>query len=681
MPLRPVQCFVRVRPLTDKELTAKEAGCLTAEPEQRRIRVGETYTHHFDGVFHAATTLQQIRDALVAGVVRGALRGHQEALLLYGPTGGGKTHTLKQLLPVVVRLLLHAAGLERLTYETEVSMECVELYMERVADLFDPSKTDLQLREFPDTGVYVRGATEVPIRSPEEFTQAWRKAELSRSCTATRRNATSARGHCVVTLKVRRRRKVREDYALHEEAFDGDGDSSSLVTDGRIYVADLAGCERFKGSGSEGMRQAEAVTANQSLSSLCSVMNALADPKKTHVPFRDSKLTRLLQEPLGRDGSCYVLLCLSPSAVSLPETRRALAFGVRAMSIMQNTASRKQVDPATHLIEVQHWLASRVHLLEAQIRRLTSSSHVECPGCIEKAIKEHDLREEVRRLKADASHKKEEYDLSLFRLRSALEDAQNDAEHYRNKASKTLLIDGDAFERKMRALNEYWTGYAASLQKELENTERERDDACSEIRALSDELRLLQTGRRKTDLSNENRDDMEHIHNIQHDYINDVSPPIDDKDNIERQREGLQGQLTAAEAAAAELHSENKRLSHVCASLRAELDAAQQRAVELDGRNFLSMRRCNRGGNALYFRSDGAEASMCGGMNHFCCWRSKLSSAIEELSGITRSEGGDVSNGLPYDEKLSVDVSNVLAPEVVSVDSTVVALRDIEAVL
>ncbi|RNF00114.1 kinesin motor domain containing protein [Trypanosoma rangeli] len=757
MSLKPAHCFVRVRPLTDDELRAQEPSCLTAEPEKRCIRVGQTDSYHFDGVFHAATTLQEICDTLVVGLVREVLKGYQEAVLLYGPTGGGKTHTLNQLLPVVVRLLLQVADLERLTYETTVTMECVELYMERVSDLFDPSKTDLQLREFPDTGVYVRGATEMPIRSPEELTQVWRKAELSRSRNATRLNATNTHRHCLVTLKIRRRRKLRNDYTLNEETFDSDEVPSSLVTTGRIYFADLAGCERLKDSGNDGVRQAETITINQSLSSLCSVMNALTDPKKTHVPFRDSKLTRLLQEPLGRDGRCYVLLCLPPSERYLPETRLALAFGVRAMSIMQQAVSRKQVDPTTHLVEVQHWLASRVHLLEAQVRRLTSSTFVECPRCIEKEIKLHDLSEEIKRQEAIIFHTKEEYDVSLFRLRSALETAQNDSEHYRKKSTKSAVSDEDAYEQKMRVLNEYWTGYAASLQEELEKTEQERDDACCELRILSDEIRHLRGIGHLIDSSHPNPGITEHNKNKDYNHT-DVSTFIDNNGSIEKepenlqeqlstaeataaelrtenkrllhacsslrtelceaqqraaelgdasvevgelqtlchnlrqgldaaeqrgmqQRENLQEQLSTAEATAAELRTENKRLLHACSSLRTELCEAQQRAAELGVCDFLSRKPLKKGGNVSVFRGDCAQASLRNRKKHFCCWRSKLSSAIDELSGITQSEGSGVRIGLVSDDNLTVDVSNVVVPDAASVDSTAIVLMDIEAAL
>ncbi|ORC86231.1 kinesin motor domain containing protein, partial [Trypanosoma theileri] len=582
MTIHRVQCFVRVRPLLEGERVREENedDYLLINTDEQRVLIGHHHSYRFDRVFDPTIPLHHICNTVVVGMVQGALKGLQKALLLYGPTGGGKSYTMNQIIPVALQLLLQIADSERIEYETTITLECVQIYLECISDLIDPSKNDLQLREFPDTGVYVRGATQLSISSLEEFNKIWEKIATSRFRGTTPLNSSKSKGsHCVINLRVKRRRRIDSRFEEVSCLNDDNVSSSSFITDGRICIVDLAGSDRLRESDTIAIDQGTPIRMNQSLAVLRNVMNALADPKKTHVPFRDSKLTRLLQEPLGRGGSCNILVCISQSPIKIHDTGLALAFGVKAMSIVQNSESKKSIDHTSYLEDVQKWLANRVHMLERELRHLTLKNPRQCSTCIEKEIKILEISQQLSSLKAQTIYTEKEYNVTLRRLRDALETTQNDCEHYRRKAmKKCTIIDETSNERKLLTLNEYWTGYTESLQQDLETAERERDEACAELFKLSTEITQLRLQHNNTcetqkiDINNNRNDNNDSV------YINIDQDIIPDKTSIENATKHQQQQQKEHK----QDHIENKRATRDSVTLRAELSDAQQRAKELE---------------------------------------------------------------------------------------------------
>ncbi|XP_065839940.1 kinesin heavy chain-like isoform X2 [Oscarella lobularis] len=200
--------------------------------------------------------------------------------------------------------------------EFHIKVSYFEIYMERIRDLLDVSKTNLVIHEDKNRVPYVKGVTERFVSSPEEIFLMIEEAKANRHVAVTNMNEHSSRSHSVFLINVRQ-----------------DNLASQKKLSGKLYLVDLAGSEKVSKTGAEGLVLEEAKNINKSLSALGNVISALADGNKGHVPYRDSKLTRILQESLGGNARTTVIICCSPSSVNETETRGTLLFGQRAKSI------------------------------------------------------------------------------------------------------------------------------------------------------------------------------------------------------------------------------------------------------------------------------------------------------------------------------------------------------------
>jgi hypothetical protein len=565
-PARRVKCFVRVRPFNSADMIAADGSrtefpvtALSQGLDGRSLRVTAEQPMAFDGVFAPAAPLEDILGSVVAPAVSDSLKGLHTAVLLYGQTGSGKTFTNNQMLPAYMAMLLHFAAEEMDKYDTRITMECCQLYLESLYDLLDPSRGELQLREFPDTGVFVRGLSEIEIRSMRDFETIVDAVESNRAIAATRLNQASSRSHCLYTINITRRRRVRRtDFSFDGsrgnahpnastssgeaaaagrptntggEEHDDDDDTSTMamMLRGRATFVDLAGSERLKKSGSEGLRQVEAQYINQSLSTLGNVMHALTDPRATHVPYRDSKLTRLLQDALGGRGVASVVVTVSPSTNHVSETRQALAFGMRAMEILSTATAWKLIDGQTRLIEAQEFLENRAHWLEVRVKQLeaeresweselhafgnpdmrsvacsaasnTNNVSRECLRCRDAQL---DLVESraahaaaTRQLQTELRACSDE----MKRLVLQVDSLQNDVEYYRARAASlegrapsggASANDEAALDSNVDALRHSYEGLLDAARTATDAALQERDEACDELYSVARQLTVL----------------------------------------------------------------------------------------------------------------------------------------------------------------------------------------------
>jgi len=217
-----------------------------------------------------------------------------------------------------------------------------------------------QIREDSATGVYVAGATEELVTDKSAVLSAMERGARSRVTAATRFHEGSSRSHSVFTYTVTQRNL-----------------ETQRVKRGRLVLVDLAGSEMVRKTGASGQQLEEAKAINVSLSALGNVINALAEEKKTHIPYRDSKLTRMLQDSLGGNTKTALIINVSPSTFNLNETLSTLRFGSRAKSIKNTPKVNEQVgDLAAQLakavsaIDMQQ---SYISALEAQLAAATST--------------------------------------------------------------------------------------------------------------------------------------------------------------------------------------------------------------------------------------------------------------------------------------------------------------------
>lgn len=246
-------------------------------------------------------------------------------------------------------------NLQTPNYQLEASF--LEVYGEDVHDLLDPARPSLPLREDANGGVICAGLKQYKVTSATEALKVLHEGTLNRTTAATLMNLTSSRSHAVFSVTLTQKQTSE--------------DGSSLTVSSRFTFVDLAGSERMKKTGAEGERAREGIKINEGLLALGNVINALADEerltegKKIHVPYRQSKLTRLLQDALGGNSQTLFLACVSPSDTNASETLSTLHYANRARNI--KNAPTKNVD--ANALEMQR-LRSLNQVLEAELIKL-----------------------------------------------------------------------------------------------------------------------------------------------------------------------------------------------------------------------------------------------------------------------------------------------------------------------
>ncbi|XP_024313758.1 kinesin-like protein KIN-12E isoform X3 [Brachypodium distachyon] len=342
---RNVQVLVRMRPISAAESSAHgQKRCLMQDSPKTLSWTGHPETMFtFDHV--ACETISQEKLFRVVGLpmVENCMSGYNGCLFAYGQTGSGKTYTMMGELSKEARELNDDSGLTprifeylfaRIKEEEERRREdnlkyickCsfLEIYNEQITDLLEPSSTNLQIREDIKKGVYVENLMECYVSSVKDVMLLLLQGVANRKMAATNMNSESSRSHSVFTCVIE----------SHWEK-----DSMTHLRFGRLNLVDLAGSERQKSSGAEGERLKEAANINRSLSTLGLVIMTLVDVangKTRHVPYRDSRLTFLLQDSLGGNSKTTIVANVSPSICSSNESLSTLKFAQRAKLIQNN---------------------------------------------------------------------------------------------------------------------------------------------------------------------------------------------------------------------------------------------------------------------------------------------------------------------------------------------------------
>ncbi|CAJ2677536.1 unnamed protein product [Trifolium pratense] len=325
----------------------------------------------FDSVAHMDSTQLDMFELIGVPLVENCLAGFNSSVFAYGQTGSGKTYTMwgpPNSLAVENSIIDQQGGLaprvfERLfarineeqTDQLQYQCHCsfLEIYNEHITDLLDPNKRNLQIREDVKSGIYVENLTEVHVCTVKDVNQLLMKGLLNRTVGATSVNSESSRSHTVFTCVVESRCKSIADR-------------TSRFKTSKINLVDLAGSERQKSTGAAGYRLKEAGNINRSLSQLGNLINILAEVSQTgkqrHIPYRDSKLTFLLQESLGGNAKLTLLCAISPAQSCRSETFSTLRFAQRVKAI-KNKAVVNEVmhDDVNQLREVIRELKDELH--------------------------------------------------------------------------------------------------------------------------------------------------------------------------------------------------------------------------------------------------------------------------------------------------------------------------------
>ncbi|KAJ3611145.1 hypothetical protein NHX12_021161 [Muraenolepis orangiensis] len=289
------------------------------------LRYGKSY--NFDRVFQSNTTQEEFYNAVAQQIVKDVLDGYNGTIFAYGQTASGKTHTMEGILhnqdmmgiiPRIVQDIFNYIYSMDENLEFHIKVSYFEIYLDKIRDLMDVSKTNLSVHEDKNRVPYVKGASERFVCSPNEVMDAIDEGKNNRSVAVTNMNEHSSRSHSIFLINIKQ-----------ENAQTG-----QKLT-GKLYLVDLAGSEKIGKTGAEGTVLDEAKMINKSLSSLGIVISALAEGSN-YIPYRDSKMTRILQDSLGGNCRTTMVICCSPSIYNESETKSTLLFGQRAKTIKNN---------------------------------------------------------------------------------------------------------------------------------------------------------------------------------------------------------------------------------------------------------------------------------------------------------------------------------------------------------
>lgn len=330
-----VLVFCRFRPLNDTERSLPSMKFIDYSPDSRTVIAqpskedSEPHRFNFDYVFSPSTPQAAVYEKAARPIVDSVMQGFNGTVFAYGQTSSGKTFTMAGpsledpnhmgIIPRMVTTVFYKIENTDEHVEFTVKVSYCEIYMEKIRDLMNVAKDNLKIREDKARGVYIDNLTEICTGSGEEIYEIMKLGSSNRVTGTTNMNSESSRSHSIFTMTIIQSNSL---------------DFSTRV--GKLHLIDLAGSEKVGKTGAEGTRLEEAKKINKSLTALGIVITSLADGKKTHIPYRDSKLTRILENSLGGNSKTSLIVTCSPSYYNEEETISTLRFGIRA-KLIKNT--------------------------------------------------------------------------------------------------------------------------------------------------------------------------------------------------------------------------------------------------------------------------------------------------------------------------------------------------------
>jgi len=468
-----IKVCCRFRPQNQLEKEQSGRICVTFNGDGTSVYVPSIDNSFvFDRVFGVDAAQKEVYDYAAKPIINGVLRGFNGTVFAYGQTASGKTHTMEGpdiedevqmgVIPRMVWSIFDGIDHAADYIEFLVKVSIVEIYNERIRDLLDPKKDNLKIHEDKARGVFIGEVTETYVGSEQEIFDIMKAGKYNRAVAETNLNEHSSRSHLIFMLTI-------EQKNLHDRS----------VKVGKLHLVDLAGSEKVAKTGASGERLDEAKNINRSLSALGNVINALTDRKSNHVPYRDSKLSRVLQESLGGNAKTSLIITCSPSYFNEQETVSTLRFGQRAKMIKNvvKVNHERSVEELKLLLQRRDQALSELRSRVSTLEQLLRSNGITVPEDKSSAVflpagtlgaptpvdeaQSAELEEQLQELRGklkttseqlcEANREKEE-------LQSQLRDAEDD----------------------MRRL----TMQAMDAQNDRESMEYERNEQVSELQKL-----------------------------------------------------------------------------------------------------------------------------------------------------------------------------------------------------
>ncbi|XP_027283329.1 kinesin-like protein KIF3A isoform X4 [Cricetulus griseus] len=437
-----VKVVVRCRPLNEREKSMCYRQAVSVDEMRGTITVHKTdssneppKTFTFDTVFGPESKQLDVYNLTARPIIDSVLEGYNGTIFAYGQTGTGKTFTMEGvravpgLRGVIPNSFAHIFGhIAKAEGDTRflVRVSYLEIYNEEVRDLLGKDQSQrLEVKERPDVGVYIKDLSAYVVNNADDMDRIMTLGHKNRSVGATNMNEHSSRSHAIFTITIE----------CSEKGVDG----NMHVRMGKLHLVDLAGSERQAKTGATGQRLKEATKINLSLSTLGNVISALVDGKSTHVPYRNSKLTRLLQDSLGGNSKTMMCANIGPADYNYDETISTLRYANRAKNIKNK--ARINEDPKDALLRQ---FQKEIEELKKKLEEGEEVSGSDVSGSEEDDNEVGELREDGEKRKKRRGKKKVspdkmmEMQAKIDEERKALETKLDMEEEERNKARAEL---------------------------------------------------------------------------------------------------------------------------------------------------------------------------------------------------------------------------------------------------
>ncbi|CAM2112482.1 kinesin-like protein KIF3C isoform X1 [Caretta caretta] len=507
-----LKVVARCRPMSRKEEAAGYERILEMDvklgqvtlrnPKAAPGELAKTFT--FDAVYDASSKQADLYDETVRPLIDSVLQGFNGTIFAYGQTGTGKTYTMqgawtdsekRGIVPnSFEHVFTHISRSQNQQYLVRASY--LEIYQEEIRDLLakDQNKK-LELKENPETGVYIKDLSSFVTKNVKEIEHVMNLGNQTRSVASTNMNEYSSRSHAIFVITVE----------CSETGLDGE----DHIRVGKLNLVDLAGSERQSKMGGPGERPKEASKINLSLSALGNVISALVDGKSTHIPYRDSKLTRLLQDSLGGNAKTIMVATLGPASHSYEESLSTLRFANRAKNIKNKP--RVNEDPKDTLlrefqeeiIRLKAQLEKRGMLSKKRRRNSRRKKVVDGEGNTEAEGEEDNddgleknmenyLKEQKERLEEEKAAIQDDHSLVSEEKQKLLEEKEKMIEDLRKEqeATELLAIRYKAMESKLLIGGRNIMDHTNEQQKMLELKRQEIAEQKRREREMQQEMLL-----------------------------------------------------------------------------------------------------------------------------------------------------------------------------------------------
>ncbi|XP_014779765.1 kinesin-like protein KIF3A [Octopus bimaculoides] len=558
-----VRVAVRCRPLNEKELSISCRNLVTVDVLRGTVSVENPSASQeepikmftFDTVFGPGCKQVDVYNEVARPIVDCVLEGYNGTIFAYGQTGTGKTFTMEGLRTtlevrgIIPNSFAHIFGAIAKAGEDNcflVRVSYMEIYNEEVRDLLAKDQNmRLEVKERPDVGVYVKDLSAFVVNNADDMDRIMTLGNKNRAVGATNMNAHSSRSHAIFTVTVE----------CSVKGIDG----KQHVRMGKLHLVDLAGSERQAKTGATGMRLKEASKINLSLSTLGNVISALVDGKSSHIPYRNSKLTRLLQDSLGGNSKTIMIANIGPADYNYDETISTLRYANRAKNI-KNKAKINE-DPKDALLrQFQKEIEELKKQLEDNIsdgdtspdEEMDNEQSMEFMENSKKKWKEKKCRkiskekmtEILTKIENDRKFLEEKKDMAeeeRNQMKESLDEKENELKRYQEEQDqlqqklsaieKKIIVGGENLLEKAEE-QERLLGESAieleerkkreeELRRALEEKEQERIDIEEKYSSLQDEIvgktkklkkcwtMLMQAKSEMADLQQEHQREME----------------------------------------------------------------------------------------------------------------------------------------------------------------------------